>query len=175
MARLVLAAVVLALLAGCTSQKLPLSSSFDAEQARLMLREGTGSIRGSALWRQRAGGVVTCAGFETNLVPVTRYAEERIALLYGNTQRGIREVSALRPVPSFTPDIAEYNRLLRTVTCDAQGFFEFDRVGPGEYFVVSQVTWEVPNTTFIPNSQGGILMQRVKVTEAEDVRIVLSP
>lgn len=167
--RIVLCLLLVASGAGCASMlttTVPLKSSFDATAAMQMLAVGTNTIEGSALIRQQGGGVVTCAGEEVTLVPVTEYATERMMAIYGSDQRGYRGSGLLK----FTPDDPAYYSASRTVLGDAQGNFLFDKVADGDFFVTTTVTWTAGYAR-----QGGVLMQRVKVTGGETKRIVLSP
>ena len=86
---------VLALMVGCVTapQKVVLNSRFDAEQTQEMLLKGDNTITGSALIRQQGGGVVTCAGNEVWLAPVTPYSTERVKHIYGSTTKGYSDSS----------------------------------------------------------------------------------
>ncbi|MCC2673071.1 MAG: Lipoprotein [Ramlibacter sp.] len=165
----VLAAVAAAcVLAGCaTTTTVTLSQRFDAEVAEKMLKPGANAVTGSALIRQKGGGVVTCAGFKVHLVPVTAYAEERMRAIYG----GGKHADVSRRV-TFTPDEPAYRQHTRETTCNAQGFFRFDNVSDGDFFVTSVVVWKVGQYE-IP--QGGGLMQRVTLKGGQTVDLTLSP
>lgn len=156
------------LLSGCTVplELFKLESSFDEKAAMSQLEAGTNTVTGSAVIRQQGGGVVSCAGSEVYLIPVTPYATERMHVVYGSDQRGYRSVGNF----GFEPDLVEYHRAMRSVIGDAQGMFEFDRVKDGEYYVVTTIRWVVGY-----RSQGGALMQRVRIGGGETKRVVLSP
>ncbi len=68
------------MLAGCatTPTTVNLVYAFDVGKAKALLVKGPNTIKGSALMRQRNGGVVTCAGYKAYLVPYTEYAAERM-------------------------------------------------------------------------------------------------
>jgi hypothetical protein len=69
--------LLVALLSGCAANRqASLTTPFDKAQAQRMLEPGANSIRGSALMRQVGGGVVTCAGGQVFLMPVTEAAKE---------------------------------------------------------------------------------------------------
>lgn len=167
--------LLIGLLAGCSGQVAHLQSRFDESKTREMLREGTASIHGSALWRQKGGGVVTCAGLRVEMVPATEYAAERMRAIFGNSVSGYHTVGLFDSFPRFENTPAAYDSLVRASTCDAQGNFVFDRVGSYDFFLLTRVTWEVPVSRFSSSTEGGFLMRRVSVHEAEDVRVVLSP
>jgi hypothetical protein len=144
-------------------------STFDVDQARAMLKPGSNTIRGSALIRQRGGGVVSCAGREVYLVPATEYAKERMSHIYGNTERGFNPAFGGRDI-----GLAEnkaYSDAARRTLCDAQGYFRFTNVGNGEYFVATTIVWQV-NPYF---NEGGALMERVLLRGNETREVVLSP
>jgi hypothetical protein len=157
-------------ISGCVTmgKVVSLHSSFDAEEANRLLQPGKNSIRGSALIRQSGGGVVTCAGNQVELVPATLYAIERMQIIYRNDVRGYASPNMFsdRPVP---PD-PRYMNLTRKTICDAQGFFKFENVADGEFFVFSTIVWQVGSAY-----QGGHLMQRVSVQGGSTAEIVLAP
>ena len=165
----------LALLAGCMvpapyiePAMVRIQAPFDADEAARLLRPGTGGIRGSALLRQQGGAVVTCAGFDVLLTPVTPYATERLKTLYGNADRGFLSVRARRTF--FMPNPPEYEVQTRQTKCDAQGSFAFDKLSAGDYYVTTYVIWRGYN-----NDQGGALLQRFTVRPDEITSLVMSP
>lgn len=167
----VAAAVAVLALAGCitqpTKQQVNLIQEFDSATAQRLIGAGPGSIRGSALIRQQGGGVVTCAGQTVVLIPATGYANERMVHLYGNTGKGYRPP---REDHAFNPDPSEYARLVRETTCDAQGYFSFQRVAEGNFFIVTGVTWVIGGIR-----QGGFLMRNVTVAGPDQIEVVLTP
>ncbi|HVO06133.1 MAG TPA: hypothetical protein VMT83_05065 [Burkholderiaceae bacterium] len=176
-----------ALLTACATPAPPIkeiSAPFDLAQAKRLLREGPNTIRGNALMRKRGGDVVTCAGRLVRLVPATKYAEQRMLVFYGSSERGRQELgpecdTSLMRCDSdlkvstyrFNPDPPEYSANVREQRCDAQGDFVFERVADGDFFVVTQITWE---TSASRSYQGGNLMQRVSVAGGKSVSIVLA-
>ncbi len=150
-----------------------ISSMFDRDKAMKLLEDGSNTVKGSSLLRQRGGGVVTCAGNSVLLIPETPYARERMVALYRNTVKGYtgynsdygRVVRRIR----FKPDLPEYYRLMKETTCDAQGYFKFNNVADGNFFVTTSILWEVSSIT-----QGGILMYYVRVSGGETKEIVLA-
>lgn len=147
---------------------------FDSAQAAKML-EGNSKVTGSGFMRQRGGGVVTCAGQEVGLVPATAYATERFTALYGNLD-GL--VGFNRTQVKFNPDVPEYQRIRKITTCDAQGNFEFDKVGKGDFYLYTTVLWETPSVnifgTPVMLPQGGAITMKVSLGNNENKRVVLS-
>lgn len=164
-------AIVSALvLSGCATQKtVHLVSSFDEPQAKRLLEAGTATVKGSALLRQLNGGVVTCAGNEVRLVPATAYAKERATLLYGSALGGINPMNALIQ-PIFVPNEPTYAQLVRLTRCDAQGFFRFENLSAGEFYVTTHVSWQ----TGPYDLQGGLLSQLIQINKGESKEIVLT-
>lgn len=156
---------------GCGPENVKTNSSFDAGQAAAMLNKGNATIKGSGLIRQNGGGVVTCAGSEVQMIPATEYAKERIAAIYGNTNRGHKELGLFTRATKFENEPAAYRQDMRTTNCDAQGTFVFHDVAKGEFFLVTVITWMVGNY----NRQGGAIMQRVSISDDETKEIVLAP
>ena len=154
-----------ALLGGCAGPKtVTVDVPFNAEQARAMIKPGRNMITGSGLIRLQRGGVFTCAGEEVDLIPATEYAKRRFAASFGTAG-----YSPYRTRVKFANTPSGYSEIRRTATCDAQGFFKFDKLADGDFFVTTQIVWS-SNQTY----QGGSLMQRVTVSGGEQKDVVLS-
>lgn len=133
---------------------------------------GNGSIQGTAFLRQGGGGVVTCAGNEVILVPKTPYSTEYLEDefishrngSFDSKGKGYKKTGFLGYYYIITPDGEK-----KSTNCDAQGNFIFDKVGDGEYYVITNVNWEVGRDT-----QGGNLSQYVKLLNNESKKIILS-
>lgn len=166
-------------LAACAPKPLPVinvSTAFDIEQAKNLLKAGTNTIKGSGLMRQVNGGVITCAGQSVHLLPATRHAQERMRIFYGNTTKGLNTNIPLSSVKGSPP---EYFTTIRTTTCDAQGYFIFDKVARGNFYITTSVSWGATARNIFGDyytaGQGGALMHKVTVGENEIKEIVLSP
>ena len=173
----VILAALLATLSGCTPPKtIPFSTTteFDSAGAKAMLGEGKNSLRGSAVMRQRDGSVVTCAGTEVRLVPSTAYTDERMLALYGNIEAGFNPAYWGETELKVKKEIPEYHQIFKQTTCDAQGFFKFNNLVDGSFYVISTMTWEVGSGIQIRIIDGGTLMQRVTVKGGESKEIVLT-
>lgn len=166
--------VVLAsvLLSGCaTVRDVNLSSNFDPDEAKELLKKGDNSIEGSALIRQAGGGVVTCAGQPVILVPATQYARERIEAIYGSSSGGFKpEFPVVRH--SFTNDNPKYKKLTKHSFCDAQGRFVFKHVADGDFYLTTRIIWHV--ASYGP-PEGGALAGFVSLSGGEEKDVVLSP
>jgi hypothetical protein len=163
--------LLLAFLSACATQQQAhtLNAPWNKQMAIEMLAPGMGVVKGSALIRQRGGGVVTCAGNRVMLVPATGYATERIRVIYGNDDRGF--FSAKYKMMTFSPDAPDYYQLVKETRCDSQGFFRFDSVADGEFFIITDVKWKVNDYFF----EGGSLMHKARIQSGNTVEIVLSP
>lgn len=156
------------LVAGCATTEPPLvslQSSWDSTKAAHISQSGLNGLKGNAFMRQQGGGVVTCAGSTVTLIPATPYAIERLGHLYGGGDTGFNNIRSIR----FTPDPPEYQSMARRTTCDSQGNFQFERIPDGEYFVVLSVNWVVGYL-----QQGGNLMQKVRLSNASQISVVMS-
>lgn len=163
------------LLAGCAvnqAQEVNLKAAFNTEEAKRLLAPGKNTIKGSALFRQNGGGIVSCAGTQVDLVPATEYATERISYLYGSTERGVQTAMTAPHLKFTNVEASGYRENQRHVLCDSQGFFKFDNVADGSFYLTSVITWHVGNS-YIP--EGGVLMQRITVSGGEVKEIVLAP
>lgn len=154
-------------LSGCAVGPVQVRSPFDAAQTAAMLRPGPNTITGSALLRQVNGGVVTCAGFPVVMFPATEYAKERIHGLYGDST--FRSIYA--PRREIIPDPPEFTASVRQATCNAQGFFRFDNVADGDFFLLSMVTWGTPPYGV---KTGGAVLGRAHVQGGQAVEVTLT-
>ncbi len=62
----------------------------------------------------------------------------------------------------------------RTTLCNAQGFYQFDRLSDGNYIVHTSITWEVP-ARFGMQKQGGTLIGRIAIANGASVELTLAP
>jgi hypothetical protein len=138
----------------------------DATLATSMLEPGTGTIKGSALMRQRGGTVVTCAGNDVFLIPATPSATSELHRVFksdaGYVPRGGDAVMGggtlvVPPEPN------------RKGICNAQGFFNFAKVRAGKWYVMTSIVWTVGD-----NHQGGAMLGSADVTDGKESEIVLS-
>lgn len=160
-------------LMGCapaTPKPISLSATFDPVLTKKFLMDGNNTIRGSALIRQRGGGVVTCAGQEIRLAPATPYSRERVKLAFGSEDGGYFPAFGTSPV-AFAHEPPEYKQLSRSTLCDAQGYFKFNKLASGEFYVNAVITWRVRGYV----AEGGSITRRVSVSNGETKEIVLSP
>lgn len=159
-------ATILALV-GCGNRSAVLRAPFDEQAAQKQLTAGVNSIRGSALIRQQGGGVVTCAGNQVVLMPVTARAREWATEVFESTSGGYRQAGGRGVVFDETDP---FWRATREATCDAQGNFRFDGLPDGDFYVFTRITWRVGY-----NIQGGALMKSARLAGGVAHDVVLSP
>jgi hypothetical protein len=151
----------------CQSTRIESPMAFDATEAAFVLKQGKATIDGHAFVTNGSGGVVNAAGQPVWLVPVTAYSRQRFAAFYGAG----KSIPA-RSVPNISsdPDYIKYTRQTKT---ESSGKFSFDKVAPGEYFVVSQMIWKKDDAMF---AQGAAMYETVKITGAEKdpVKVIVS-
>lgn len=138
----------------------------DVEAATAMLGSGTSTIKGSALLRQRGGGVVTCAGNDVFLIPATASATSELRRVFGDdkgyvSRGGDATLGGGKLVVAPTPN--------RPGVCNAQGFFTFTNVRAGKWYVMTSVVWTVGD-----EYQGGAMLGNAEVREGQEVEIVIS-
>ena len=157
-----------------------LVNQFKPEASSWFNQSGNSSISGQAFLRQRGGGVVTCAAEEVTLYPVTDYSEEVISAQFdGAKNKGYSSYYDVWGISSgsveFDPPLSsEFLQNTKTTICDAQGNFTFKNLPAGrEYYVLSRVIWEVPDS-YGMSIEGGSLMLRVSTEEGETTEVVLS-
>lgn len=171
-----LAITTLLIGSGCatTTQTVPMENQrLNTEMASYIHAEGDLMIEGNALIRQNGGGVVTCAGQEVILLPVTPFTTELISNRYVSVENGYtpfgRGHRGTKIFESIDPTLQDYNR---TSLCDAQGNFEFTDLVAGSYYVQTQIQWQVQRNKYYTSNEGGRLMQRVNLDT--DKKIVMT-
>ena len=143
-------------------------TSFDPQEVAWFDKEGTNSIEGSALIRQSGGDVVTCAGNEVHLIPVSHYATERMLAIYGSAERGYSQFGSA--VIKGEPDHL-YMITSQTKRCNAQGAFSFSDLPDGSFYLVTIIRWRVSEY----RHEGGALMARITLEEGKTGEVVLTP
>ena len=162
-----LAAIAALALAGCRSTHVENPVAFDASEAGFIHKQGKATIDGHAFVTNKSGGAVNAAGQAVWLIPSTAYARQRFAAIYGAR----KSVPAIA-IPTADSDPA-YVEASRKTTSESGGKFSFDKVAPGDYFVVSQMTWR-KDGQLLPD--GAAMYETVKIlgNETEPVKIVLA-
>lgn len=135
---------------------------FPSDEYAMLAKEGTGVVRGQAFLKTRGGDVKVAAGEEVLLNPVTSYSEQwyEVAYLGGKTLTA--------------PDPRYHDHIEKTIA-DGDGRFVFRSVPPGEYFVTARVVWEAA-TGYGGGlqAQGGFVTKRIRVSEGEQVDVIIT-
>ena len=119
---------------------------------------GPATLHGQAFLKTVGGAVKTCAGSRVLLLPATPYVDELLA----KEKVGI----AVQADPRLT----SYSR---TTICDAQGNFSFTGLPVKRWFVMTHVTWGVPQIGDSgdqpqTDQQGGELIQEVTLAPGDN-------
>ena len=122
---------------------------------------GTGSVSGQAFLRTRGGEVKFGAGANVHLVPVTSYSFE-----WYNREILGDEVLHERDAR------AEFFHW--TARADGFGEFVIEDLPEGEYFLASEVYWEIQGPSGEFHSAGGWAHARAKVRDGRSTRAVLT-
>jgi hypothetical protein len=153
--------------------KVNLTSVFDKALTEKMLLPGKNTIKGSALINQKGGGVVTCAGKWVGVRPATAYAQERILNIYGNSEGGGVNVN-YAPGREFIPDNQDYYTLYKRTVCDPLGFFIFEDLADGDFFVFTDIYWEVQWNAYYTSVEGATMVRKISVKNGEVKTVHLS-
>ena len=168
--------ILVLVLSGCaTGGGYVMKNSFSTNEIDWFMAGGSTTVKGSAFLKQRGGGVVTCAGNEVTLTPVTRYSTERISFLYDSTEFGILQRGlprALRGKYFKEEAPVAYGQYSKRARCDVDGKFEFQNVPQGSYYLITVVEWNTGRNMF--ENEGGFIMKRISVNDKELVKFVIS-
>lgn len=162
-----IAAAIFALISvhSLAADPVKIKSPFNADEIKWIQTNGNSSISGTAFLKLNEKEQKGCAGFSVELLPVSKYSNERIVNIYGNNSKG--QVLMKDNPPKFTPDPVEYHELVRKSKCDEKNQFSFKDLPVGEYYVIFFIIWK--NET--GEDDGGALMRRVSLKENENVTI----
>lgn len=159
-------------LCGCATN-LPPPIAFNAAEAEFSRAKGVAVLKGQSFLRRNDGMVVYGAGSDVMLVPKTNHSEQALQNSFGGRKQR-PEINLLgsnvlgndlKLDPGFQP-------FIRKTKADGQGNFTFENIPPGQYYVLSRVTWCAPSR-YGCDQQGGDLMETITVTPTENVVTVL--
>jgi len=133
---------------GPTIKSYALTQSYNEIDFKPFAGPGPSSLSGQGFLKTVGGDVKTCAGNKVYLVPSTAYNDEVIEHSHRNESVSNRD-----------PQSSQFTR---QVICDATGTFSFAQVPALRWYVVTTVTWGVPNKYGV-DKQGGDLVQQVNL------------
>ena len=147
---------------GCAPNRGPVDrpAQFDPAEYAPYDQPGTSVVEGQAFLRIRFGEIRYGAGSEVYLSPVTSYSKEWWS------QATARDVKF-----SSGPD-ARASKYTKVAVADLEGRFSFAELPAGDYFVVSSVFWEVPDTDGL-RLTGSRVGRPVHVGPGQRVTVVL--
>jgi hypothetical protein len=160
MSRFMILAVVIIMLCGCASlsRTQPLTSTFNPQTHEAFATQGGATVRGQAFQRTQGGEVRYAAGRLVELFPATSYGNEII--------------SVIRSGKMPTGHAPEWDKLVRSMTADGQGGFEFNNVPAGEWYVMTSNWWSSGRS--YGQNEGGYLVAKVTVPEDGEVRVMVT-
>jgi len=141
-----------------------LISEFNVDSVKWVKIKGNSSVSGEVHLKLGDGAYKGCSGFNIELLPASKYANERILSTYGNTDQG--QILMSQKPPKFIPDVKEYHEYLIKSECDSNSKFSFNAVPSGEYYLIAFVIWGKE-----PNQQGGGVMKKISVGKQQDMKV----
>jgi len=155
-------------LCGC-ARSVAFNAEFDEESrlaAEAALKPGPGTVTGMAFMRKKSGATVTNAGDWVYLVPATPYAQLVIETLFAD-----KNFSSAMFGNRVDVD-ASFWQLTRRVKSNRGGYFVFDKVPLGRYFLMTKIVWYPADDDYVP--YGGLLYEAVDLRTPEPVEVILS-
>lgn len=167
--RILAAVLACGLLAGCLAKDVTIESGFDPAAAAFIKTEGKAVVEGHAFLKRWDGRAANAVGENAWMIPVTPYSEERFRKLYGDAK--LMPAAFQNRVANSDPRFMDYVRKTKT---ESDGSFRFEKVGPGDYFLVTSVTYREKYDDILP--VGGSIYERVSVKgdETKIIRVVLT-
>lgn len=158
------AAVLSALVSACATAPAPREAGpapFRAEDFAWSEGSGSNSVVGRIAYRDW-----TCAGGPVGLTPDTPYSRNRVARLYGSTEKAVLPVAEVR-----SRQVAEagddYSGFVRQTRCDEQGRYRFEGLPDGSWFLIGRARPA-------EGGEGVALMRRITVRGGQAVAADLS-
>ena len=94
--------------------------------------------------------------------------------IYGSDKAGYRSVLSMQnSPPAFSETDPDYLNLQKTTLCDAQGFFKFEKIADGDFFLLSTIAWKADANSFV--YEGGTMLRKVHVESGEIAELVIAP
>jgi hypothetical protein len=139
---------------------IPVLNIFNDEEVRWFFTAGAGTIKGSAKFKARSGEVRYGKEFRIELMPFSKYTEERLGHLYPDKNSGF--IFVQDGVPRFTPDPTGYHDTKKTM-CNENGEFAFHDLPAGEYYVIAFMLWDGKSGDGSEVKEGGGIMRRIRL------------
>lgn len=132
-----------------------MQTSFSASDLTPWGGSGLANLHGQAFLKTVGGDVKTCAGARVLLLPATPYVDELLA----KQDAGI-SIEADPRLDSYT----------RSTICDAQGNFSFMGLPAQRWYLMTSVTWSVPEAgdQAQADQQGGKLVKTVRLQPGDN-------
>jgi hypothetical protein len=154
-----------------SQEPIQLENTFNLDDVKWVKTAGNSAIHGKAFLKLKNNESKGCAGFGVELLPVAKYSNERILKIYGNNDHG--QILIEGTIPKFTPDAKGYHDMVIKTKCNSTNEFTFDKISPGEYYVIGFIIWEI-NENGKAVKTGGAVMKKVKVASNENVEVLLN-
>ena len=127
------------------------------------------AIVGHAAFHLKNGGHGSCTGLSIALMRDTPSFRDRVAKLYGSTDRASLPIATVK-ARSARLGPAPNAPLVATVQCDASGF-RFDRIASGDYYIIGRVKLAAP--TEAPEDY--VVLRSVAVADGQISEVSLAP
>ena len=156
------------LLTGCANMTEPVEIkriSFPESEYLSLPQSGSGKISGQVFLKTTGGEVKYGAGSKVWLNPKTSYSDQWYSIQQQNNFNiygyGIKKLN--------NPNI-RISDFVKETQADGFGYFNFDNVPPGLYYLSSGVIWQPIKGA----PQGGLIVKIIKVVDDKEIEIMLT-
>jgi hypothetical protein len=146
-------------ISGCvTTEPYIIKSKLDPVEMSKFTAQSTTKITGQAFLKTRGGDVKFGAGADVFLYPSVSYS---------------REINSAPQFSQIQGRDSEWGKYIKSTTADGHGNFEFNNISAGQYFIETNITWQVPGK-YGSTTTGGLVRKTIDVPKDGTLKVILT-